>query len=44
MAHEVFGVALTINTANFVYFLALQKVGMYFIFDDSAMNLIVIKL
>lgn len=44
MAHEVFGVASTINTANFVYFLALQKVGVSFIIDDSAMNLIVIRL
>ena len=26
VAHEVFGIAPTINAANYVYFLALQKV------------------
>lgn len=27
VAHEVFGIASTINAANFVYFLALEKVA-----------------
>ena len=31
VAHEVFGIAATINAANYVYFLALQKVSSRFL-------------
>ena len=30
VAHEVFGIAATINAANYVYFLALQKVYIWY--------------